>query len=79
MCLVAKPIVDGIEKEIGENGQVLRIDVKSSLGKQLARRYQVSAVPTIVILDGKGETLLYQSGPPDKDKIVNTVINNQVR
>ncbi|MBN1317355.1 MAG: thioredoxin family protein [Anaerolineales bacterium] len=70
---MAKPIVDGIEKEITDKGQVLRIDVKSELGQQLVRRYQVIGVPTVLVLDGKGEITLYQSGPPGKEKILDAV------
>lgn len=59
-------MVDGLEKELGERMQVLRLDVLSPVGRAAAREYTVQAVPTFVLLDASGEMVYYQAGFPGK-------------
>ena len=66
---MAKPVVDGLERELEGQMQVLRLSVVDSVGRELAMRYGARAVPTFVLLDGAGEVLLVQTGIPDRDEI----------
>jgi thioredoxin-like negative regulator of GroEL len=66
---VAKPIVDGLEREIGDRVQVLRLNVLSPVGRAAASAYAVRAVPTFVLFNADGEMVYYQVGSPDKDAI----------
>ena len=66
---MAKPIVDGLEKEIGDRVQVLRLNVLSPVGRTAASAYTVRAVPTFVLFDADGEMVYYQVGSPNKDVI----------
>jgi len=52
---MAKPIVDGLEKQLARQAQVIRLDVTQAMGREAAMRYGVHAVPAFVILDGQGE------------------------
>jgi hypothetical protein len=70
---LAKPIVDGLERELKGQAQVLRLSVTDDVGAQVAARYNVRGVPTFVLLDGAGSTVLTQVGLPNRGKIVAAV------
>ena len=55
-------MVDGLEKEMGERAQVIRLSVTGGIGASAARRYNVRAVPTFVVIDGSGNVLLNSAG-----------------
>ena len=67
---MAKPIVDGIEKDLEGTAQVLRLSVTSQVGSQMAQRYGVRGVPTIVVLDGEGQVIAQSVGMPDRAGLV---------
>ena len=69
-CLAAKPIVDGIEKDLQGRAEVVRLNAASSLGRDLAGRYGVMGLPTTLVLDGSGEVVHRQVGIPSRKKIV---------
>jgi hypothetical protein len=70
---VAKPIVDGIEKDLEGQARVVRLSVLSEVGNQLAGRYGARGVPTLIILNGDGEVVDRIVGVPDRDGIVEQV------
>jgi len=59
---VAKPIVDGLEKQLGKQAQVIRLDVTQAVGREAATRYGVYAVPAFMILDGQGDVVQRYDG-----------------
>jgi len=61
--------VDGLERDVEGQAQVLRLSVLDDVGGQLAMRYGVRGVPTFVLLDGAGDVVLSQGGMPDRDAI----------
>lgn len=65
--------MDGLERELEGQAQVLRLNVTDDVGRELAMRYGVRGVPTFVLLDGAGETALTQVGMPDRAEIVAVV------
>ena len=67
---MAKPIVDGIEKDLDGTAKVIRLSVTSQVGNQMAQRYGVRGVPTIVVLDGEGEVVTVGVGVPDRADLV---------
>jgi len=70
---MAKPIVDGIEKDLEGTAKVIRLSVTSQVGSQMAQRYGVRGVPTIVVLDGEGEVITMSVGVPDRATLVTQV------
>jgi thioredoxin-related protein len=70
---MAKPVVDRLEEELGTQAQVLRLSVMDDVGGQLAARYGVRGVPTLVLLNSAGETVLQQTGMPNRGEIVAAV------
>jgi thioredoxin-related protein len=70
---VAKPIVDGIEKDLTGRARVIRLDVSSQVGQLAAQRYGVRAIPTLFIFDGQGQVQDTVVGVPDRKNVVQTV------
>mgnify|MGYP001550230039 CR=1 FL=1 len=69
-CLTAKPIVDGFEKDLQGRAKVIRLDVTSALGREIALSYGITGVPSTVVVSGQGEVVLQQSGIPSRKAIV---------
>jgi hypothetical protein len=67
---MAKPIVDGIEKDLEGRAKVVRLGVMSDLGMQAARRYGVRGVPTLIVFDGAGRLVDQSVGVPDRNVVV---------
>ena len=59
---MAKPIVDGLERNLDGKAEVIRLDVMSQVGRQAARRFGVRGLPTLVLVDGDGQVTLTQVG-----------------
>jgi thioredoxin-related protein len=70
---LAKPVVDGIERELEGGAQVVRLSVMDNVGGQLALRYGARGVPTIVVLDGAGEVVYVKTGSPNRGEILAAV------
>jgi thioredoxin-related protein len=66
---LAKPIVDGLERDLEGQAQVVRLSVLSKLGREVAQRYDVRGVPTFLIFDDQGELIERQVGFPNRDGI----------
>lgn len=64
-----KPIVDGLEKRVHGQADILRIDLLSTAGRQAGRCYQVVMLPTLIAFDGQGRELLRQSGMIDANAL----------
>ena len=65
--------MDGLERKLEGRAQVLRLAVTDDVGGALAMRYEVRAVPTFVLLDGKGRVILTRAGAPDQTAIIAAV------
>ena len=75
---MAKPVVDGIEKDLKGEAEVVRLNMLSAVGQELASRYGVQAVPTILILDADSEVIYRHTGMPDRREVVAQITENQV-
>lgn len=51
----AKPVVDGIEREVGSSAHVVRVDLLTESGQAIARRYGVEFSPTFLYFDRTGK------------------------
>jgi len=59
---LAKPAVDGLERNLQGRASVIRLDVTSQVGRQAAAYFGVRAVPTLLLVDAHGEVILTQVG-----------------
>ncbi len=70
---MAKPIVDGIERDLEGQASVVRLSVLSNVGAQAAQRYSVRSVPTLLVFDAQGRLVEQRVGLPDRGHIVSNV------
>ncbi len=54
-CLAARPIVDGLEKEWEQKVQIIHLEFRSPLGREMGRQFQIEHIPAFLILDGDGQ------------------------
>ncbi len=69
ICLIAKPQVDRLERDLAGRATVLRLSVVDSVGRALASRWGVRGLPTFVVVDGAGHPTYAQAGMPDIDAL----------
>jgi thioredoxin 1 len=72
-CLLAKPIVDGLEKDLEGQAQVVRLNILSEVGREAAGRYGVRSVPTFLIFDNEGTLIGREVGFPNRGRIESLV------
>ena len=70
---MAKPIVNGIERDLEGRAKVVRVNLLSKLGRELARAYGVTAIPAMIVFDGGGQVRFSHRGMPNRHRIVNEV------
>lgn len=68
-CVAAKPIVDGIEKELTGRLVVVRVDVQSDQGRYLANKYGILGTPTFIFFNASGKETFRSIGAVDADRI----------
>ena len=73
ICLISKPKVDRLERDVADQADVLRLNVKETPGDQLAYRWQVTGLPTFFVLDGNGDMVYRRAGAPDSEEIKDAV------
>lgn len=58
----AKPIVDRLEGQYARRVRVVRVDLMTPAGRDLALRYQFTFTPFFTGLDSRGSVVWQQSG-----------------
>ncbi|WP_019039592.1 thioredoxin [Psychroflexus tropicus] len=69
-CKMLAPILKEVKEELGEGVKIIKIDVDKN--QQLAAKYQVRGVPTMMIFKD-GEQKWRQSGVLQKDDLVQRI------
>ena len=72
-CKVQSPILKEIAAEFGERVRVIKIDIDQN--KELADRYRIQSVPTLMIFKN-GEIKYKQSGVHTKQQLMNVLLTN---
>jgi thioredoxin 1 len=72
-CKVQSPILKDLATELGEKVKVIKIDVDQN--PELANRYQIQGVPTIMIFKN-GKTIWRQSGVASKVQLHQVISQN---
>ncbi|MBN1247178.1 MAG: thioredoxin family protein [Anaerolineae bacterium] len=73
ICLVSKPKVDQLERDLESQASLLRLNVRNDPGKALAYKWGVASIPTFFVFDGNGEQVYRRSGAPDVIAITDAV------
>ncbi|MBZ9627787.1 thioredoxin [Psychroflexus sp. CAK57W] len=72
-CKMLAPILKDVKEELGDAVKIIKIDVDKN--QQLAAKYQVRGVPTMIVFKN-GEEKWKQSGVLQKDEIVQVIKSN---
>lgn len=72
-CKMLAPILKEVKAELGDDVKIIKIDVDKN--EQLAAKYQVRGVPTMIVFKN-GEQKWRQSGVLQKDEIVQVIKSN---
>jgi len=59
--------VDGLERDLDGQATVIKIDFLGSLGRELAPRYGVNVLPSLLLFDRNGQVVARQGGMVDAD------------
>jgi thioredoxin 1 len=72
-CKMMAPVIEDLNKELEGKVKVLKVDVDQEY--DLARKYQISAIPTLVLIK-KGQVVSKTMGYKPKDAILTIIKNN---
>lgn len=73
-CKMMAPILKQVKDSLGNEVSVIKIDVDKN--QQLAAKYQVKGVPTLMLFKN-GKQLWRQSGVIQKDEIISVILKNR--
>ncbi|MYB77215.1 MAG: hypothetical protein F4X83_08995 [Chloroflexi bacterium] len=59
---MARPIVDGVERDLGDAVRVIRLNRHTPAGRAITARLGLHLVPSFVVFDGQGEVRLRKDG-----------------
>jgi len=59
---VARPSVDGLERDTRGRMNVVRVDIQSPAAELVLARYGVRGTPTYILVDGRGNEVWRQVG-----------------
>jgi hypothetical protein len=74
---VAKPAVDGLERDLAGQARFFRVERSTELARELAGRYGLRQLPSLLIFDAQGQMVLVQQGALDTDAARVTVAELQ--
>ncbi len=61
--------MDGLEADLYGKVEVLRLDILTEPGRDIAGRFGVRAVPAFILFDRKGHAVEQHSGIPNRDAL----------
>ncbi len=68
-CVLAEPIVSGLEKDLEGQLTVLRIDIYTPAGRELSGLLSARSTPTFILLDDSGQEIFRSIGTVDGNRI----------
>jgi len=71
-CKVQSPVLKELASDLGDRVRVIKIDVDQN--QELANRYQIRSVPTLMIFKN-GDIKYKQSGVHTKQQLMNVLTN----
>lgn len=72
-CKMLAPILKDVKEELGDGVKIIKINVDKN--EQLAAKYQVRGVPTMIVFKN-GEQKWRQSGVLQKEEIIQVIQSN---
>ncbi|MCL4527928.1 MAG: hypothetical protein M1282_00755 [Chloroflexi bacterium] len=72
-----KPVVDGLEKELGDKIEIIRINIQSQAGRELVPVYNFEYAPTFIMFDSQGNELWRSEGDLDLQRVRDSISGQQ--
>ncbi len=72
-CKMMSPVLKQVKDNLGDRVSIIKVDVDKN--QELAAKYQVRGVPTLMLFKN-GKQLWRQSGVLQKDEIINIIVSN---
>lgn len=71
---MAKPVVDGLERDLEtRNVELIRLNITSQIGRQIAGRFGVRYVPSLAVFDASGQSVLSQAGSISSEPVLDLI------
>jgi hypothetical protein len=67
--VAARPIVNGIVEDIGEQFNILRVDIHTDFGRELRRQLGFSYTPEFILFDSVGREIWRDHAPPSPEQL----------
>jgi thioredoxin-related protein len=64
-----KPVVDGLEQELGDRLLFIRLNIQEPVGRELAPVYGFESTPTFIFFDAQGNELWRSVGDFDPQRV----------
>lgn len=68
-CISLKQSVDELEKELGDDIHIIRVNIQSETGRDLIELYGFQFTPTFIFFDANGNELWRQIGEFDPQRV----------
>jgi thiol-disulfide isomerase/thioredoxin len=68
-CLAIRPIVDRYAAELGDQFNILRVDIHTEVGRILRERYTFTYTPEFILFDSQGNEVWRGHTPPPDDQL----------
>jgi thiol-disulfide isomerase/thioredoxin len=68
-CLAIRPVVDEIAVELGDEFNILRIDIHTDAGRELRERYAFNYTPEFILFNQQGEEVWRGHNPPNDNQL----------
>ena len=68
-----KPVVDRLEKELGSQIYIIRVNIQDPAGQGLAKEFAFQYTPTFIFFDPTGKELWREVGSLDVQKVKDTL------
>ena len=75
-CLLAKSAVSSLEKQIIDECDLIRVEIRSEYGRIVREKYKSDVIPAFLLLNKQGDEIFRKNGtPPTKTKLL-SIINS---
>jgi thioredoxin-related protein len=68
-----KPVVDGLEAELGGQIHIIRLNIQDQTGMELAPVYDFNFTPTFIFFDAQGNEVWRTIGEFDPQKVRDSI------
>lgn len=65
--------MNGIKSDLADEAEVIKVNLVTTIGRQLATRFEIRGAPTTLVVSPNGDIVYRHEGLPNRDAIVQEV------